>query len=434
MKTETNELEKTANEVVEDKMLKYKKQKNIELYKLYRVFSYDLFFYYAIIYLFLTIEKGISAAQVLQFDAFYILFKSFTQIPATLTIQKIGKRKSIIFANLILAIHMLIIIFATDFTQLLISQLLCALGYTIKGTCETDMLYDSIEHGEKRGSIFGKIDGKAASRYYYVDAISAIIAGFLFVINPYIPMVLSFLILMCVAIMSTKFEDIQVKKEKMKISEEFKNLRYSFRNILKSRRLRSLLVFNALMVGMIKIMQNLRNTVLLEVGMPEQYFGVIFAILGIISGIAAKNQDRIHKRYRNKTLTFLAFPTAMSCLLLGILLMFKIDTKISIPIILTLFMVQYIMKGPYYILIKRYYNNFTTGEKRVKIATVNNLVENIIASVLVFGASYVLDAVPVKFTLVIVGCISVIAVLILLDYMRNTVGLKMEQYGKKEIL
>ena len=97
-------------------------------------------------------------------------------------------------------------------------------------------------------------------------------------------------------------------------------------------------------------------------------------------------------------------------------------------------MVQYIMKGPYYILIKRYYNNFTTGEKRVKIATVNNLVENIIASVLVFGASYVLDAVPVKFTLVIVGCISVIAVLILLDYMRNTVGLKMEQYGKKEIL
>ena len=114
--------------------------------------------------------------------------------------------------------------------------------------------------------------------------------------------------------------------------------------------------------------------------------------------------------------------------------MFKIDTKISIPIILILFMVQYIMKGPYYVLIKRYYNNFTTGDKRVKIATVNNLVENIIASVLVFGASYVLDAVPVKYTLLIVGCISVILVLILLEYMKATVGLKMEEYPKKEIL
>ena len=39
MKIETNELEKKANEVVEDKMTKHKKQKNIELYKLYRIFS-----------------------------------------------------------------------------------------------------------------------------------------------------------------------------------------------------------------------------------------------------------------------------------------------------------------------------------------------------------------------------------------------------------
>ena len=52
-----------------------KKKNNIKLYPLYRIFSLDLLFYYAIIYLFLTIEKGISVAEVLQFDAFYILFK-----------------------------------------------------------------------------------------------------------------------------------------------------------------------------------------------------------------------------------------------------------------------------------------------------------------------------------------------------------------------
>ena len=92
------------------------------------------------------------------------------------------------------------------------------------------------------------------------------------------------------------------------------------------------------------------------------------------------------------------------------------------------------MKGPYYVLIKRYLNNFTNSEKRVKIATVNNLVENIIASLLVFGASFILDILPINYTLIIIGCILVIAVLILLDHMRTTVGLKMEQYGKKEIL
>lgn len=432
LKTRINK--KTANEIVDDKIAKYKKQKNIELYKSYRAFSYDLLFYYAIIYLFLSIEKGITAAQVLQFDAFYIFFKFIVQIPSTILIQKIGKRKSIIIANFIVAIHALIIIFAPDFKWLLVSQLLCAIGFVIKATCETDLLYDSIEHGEKRGAIFAKIDGKATSMHYYIEAISAVVSGFLFVINPYIPMVLCFLILLTVAIISTKFEDIQGKLPKSKISDEFRNLKYSFRNIFKSKRLKSLLVFNSLMVAIIKILQNLRNTVLLEIGMEKQYFGIIFAVLGIISGIATKNQEKIHKKYRNKTLTFLSLPTTISCLLLGILLMFRIDTKISIPIILILFTVQYIMKGPYYVLIKRYFNNFTNSEKRVKIATVNNLVENLIASMLIFGASFILDLVPINYTLIVIGCIFTILMVILLDYMKHTVGLKMEEYGKKEIL
>ena len=47
---ENDVIEKNATQVVEDKMEKYKRQKNIELYKSYRVFSYDLLFYYAIIY------------------------------------------------------------------------------------------------------------------------------------------------------------------------------------------------------------------------------------------------------------------------------------------------------------------------------------------------------------------------------------------------
>ncbi len=143
-------LEKNTNQIIKDKIPKYKKQKNIELYKSYRVFSYDLLFYYAIIYLFLTIEKGITATQVLQFDAFYIFFKFLVQIPSTILIQKVGKRKSIIIANFIVVIHVLIIIFATNFTWLLISQLLCAIGFVIKATCETDLLYDSIEIRRKK--------------------------------------------------------------------------------------------------------------------------------------------------------------------------------------------------------------------------------------------------------------------------------------------
>ena len=434
MDIDTKEQEKTAKELVEDKILMYKKKKNIELYKSYRVLSYDLLFYYAIIYLFLISQKGLTPGKVLEFDAFFIFFRFLVQIPVTILIQKIGKRKSIIFANFINVIHILLIIFAPNYGVLLLSQLLCAIGFTIKATCETDMLYDSIERGEKRGSIFARIDGKAMSRHYYFEAISSVISGFLFVVNPYIPMVICFIFLLVSAIISTNFENVEQKEKKLTIIEEYKNIKYSFKDIFKSKRLVSLLLFNGLMVAMIKIFQNIRNPILLEVNMPEQYFGVIFAVMEILAGIAAKYQHKIHDRFRNKTLTFLGFPTALSFLILGFLLAFNIDSKITIPIIIILFILQYAMRGPYYVLIKRYLNNFTNSEKRVKIATVNNLIENLLVAILMFGSAFVLDTMPVNLTLIIIGCGAVILTVLLLDYMRQTVGLKMEQYGKKDLL
>lgn len=425
------ELQKMSKEEIK---LQEKKNNNIKVYKKYRVFSWDLLFYYAIIYLFLTIEKKITPAQVLQFDAFYILFKFITQIPSTLIIQKIGKRKGLILANFVLAIHVLIIMFATNFEMLVFSQVLCAFSFVIKATCETDMLYDSLKHEEKRGVKFAKIDGKSTSLYYYIDAISAAISGFLFVINPYIPMVLCFAISLVTFFMSAKFEEIHEEKGKMQIKKEINNIEVSFKNILKSERLKSLLIFNGIFVALIKILQNLRNTVLIEIGMPEQYFGIIFAFLGIVTGIGARNQGRIHKRYRNRTLAFLSLPVAVSGLITGLVLFCNFNYTITTIIILLLFTIQYVVKGPYYVLIKQYFNNFTNSEKRVRIATANNVFENGIASILIFLASWILEIAQIKFTLIILGCIFIITFVLLLDKMKTRVGLKPEEYSKKEIL
>jgi len=417
-----------------NKELKRKKERNIRIYPIYRMLSWDLLFYYAIIYLFFTIEKGMGASEVLQLEAFYVLFKFIVQIPCTILIERIGKRKSLILANLILAIHILVIMFATNFKWLLVSQILCAISFIIKSTCETDLLYDSIEHGENRGVKFSKIEGKATSKYYYLDAVSAVLSGFLFVVNSYLPLIICFVLLIISFFISTKFEEIQEKNKKIRVRDELKDVKNSFRNILKSKRLRSLLIFNAIFVSILKILQTLRNTTLKEIGMPDQYFGVIFAILGLISGIAAKNQWRIHKKYRNKTLTFMAIPLATSCLLMGIILLLGFNEKIVVPLIFILFVIQYIMKGPYYVLIRQYLNNFTNSKVRVRISTANNLFENLFVSIIIFAVSYIVDLVPISYALVLIGGVLLIVVTLLLDYMRGTIGKKPEEYGKRDFI
>lgn len=424
---------KTAKQLLDEKMIKEKKRRNIELYTLYRIFSFDLFFYYAIIYLFLTIQKGLTPAQVLMFDAFYMFFRFIMQIPSTILIKKIGKRRSIVLASFINLIHIVIIMLAQSFSVLLISQLLCAFGFIIKATCETDMLYDSLKHGEKRGSTFAKIDGRAVSIHYYFEGISSALAGFLYIVNPYLPMILCFLVLLIDAIISINFESIEEIEKTGKIIDEYRKIKKSFKDIFKSRRLVSLLCFNALMIAMIKIFQNVRNVVLIDLQIPIQYFGIIYATLEIIAGIASKFQNKIHNKYRNKTLTALGMPTAISFLIIGIILSIELDFKIKLGIIIIMFITQYVARGPYYVLIKRYLNNFTNSKKRVEIATANNYLENLIVSILMFCSAFVLDKLPINFTLIVVGCVAIMLSILLLDAMRTTVGLKPELYSKRDI-
>ncbi len=424
----------TRTELADNFELIKKKKSNIKIYPIYRALTWDLLFYYSIIYLFFTLEKGMSVLQVFQIEAFYMLFKAIVQIPSTILIEKIGKRKSLILANFIVAIHLLIIMVSTNFLWLILSQALCAIAFIIKGTCETDMLYDSIEHGEKRGVKFSKIEGKATSLYYYIDAITAFASGFLFVINPYLPLILCFIVSLVTFFISIKFEEIQEKSKKREVREQIKDVKNSFKNIFKSKRLISLLIFNIVFVFMLKTLQIFRNTTLLAIGIPEQYFGIIFSILGLIAGISAKNQGRIHKKYRNRTLSFLAKPLATSCLLMGVILLFNLPQAIALPMMLVLYTIQYIMKGPYYTLIKQYLNNFTDSKTRVMISTANNLLENIVVSFVIFILSYVVEIIPISYSLVGVGAVSLIGVILLLDYMKKTVGKKPEEYSKSDFL
>ena len=147
---------------------------NVKLFPLYKAVSWDLLFYYSISFIFLTHVKGITAAEVLFSDAFYPISKILFQIPIDILINNIGKRKSIILGNLLLCICILTTIFANSLLIIIISQVLCALGYCLKNATETNLLYDSISDSPKRNNLFSKIDSRGSALYYYFDAITSI--------------------------------------------------------------------------------------------------------------------------------------------------------------------------------------------------------------------------------------------------------------------
>lgn len=413
---------------------KIKENINVKIFPIYKAVSWDLLFFYVILFLFLTQVKEINAADVLLAEAVYPILKFLFLIPLSVFIEKFGKRKSLIFANIINGISVICFMISSNLIHLIIAQFFSAIAFVIKGVAETNILYDSLPKDEKRGSRFSKIDGQGGAGYFYLDAISSAISGFLYVVNPYIPLVLSAIGCLVSTFLASKFVEVESESsEKISTRKYIKELKSSFRNALQSDRLKYLLVYGAILSGVFSSIVSLRSGSLQEIGVPEQYFGIIFGIMGLVSGIASRNQGRFHNKFHNKTLAMLALPTTISCILIGLVITLELPYALTLIMVILLFTVQFIAKGPFYTLIRRYLNNFTTASLRGKISSYYNLIESLARSLISLFASLLLRYIDSAGTICIIGCVLTIILILLTDKMKYKVGLKPEEYKKSEI-
>lgn len=412
------------------------KKINARLYPIYKMLSWDLLFYYSIIFLYLVQAKNFSASQVMLGEAFFTASCFVLQIPIGLLVDKIGKKRSLVIANICMCLFSFILLIIQNFNQLLIGYFIDAIGYVLKTVCETNILYDSLPIGKKRGNLYSEIDGIGASRYYVVDAITSLIAGYAFVLNPYLPIIFCFIANIISTILATRFRSIKLQNEQVEVKEGvreyFRQLGEAIRFTKKSKRIFCLLLYFGLVSGLIYNLTTFRSSVLEGISIPEHYFGIIFAISQMVAAICAKAQIFIHKRFRNKTLAVLGIPLTISCIIIGFLAMIGTSTTFKVIIVL-LFVSQGAIKGAYNVLIYRYLNNFTNRKIRTKLATIRNMFYNISSIFISLFGAMLLNYTDSANTIIIVGCMMTILIILLLDYMRGKVGLKPEQYKKEDL-
>lgn len=412
------------------------KKINARLYPIYKMLSWDLLFYYSIIFLYLVQAKNFSASQVMLGEAFFTASCFVLQIPIGLLVDKIGKKRSLVIANICMCLFSFILLIIQNFNQLLIGYFIDAIGYVLRTVCETNILYDSLPIGKRRGNLYSEIDGIGASRYYVVDAITSLIAGYAFVLNPYLPIIFCFIANIISTILATRFRSIKLQNEQVEVKEGvreyFRQLGEAIRFTKKSKRIFCLLLYFGLVSGLIYNLTTFRSSVLEGISIPEHYFGIIFAISQMVAAICAKAQIFIHKRFRNKTLAVLGIPLTISCIIIGFLAMIGTSTTFKVIIVL-LFVFQGAIKGAYNVLIYRYLNNFTNRKIRTKLATIRNMFYNISSIFISLFGAMLLNYTDSANTIIIVGCMMTILIILLLDYMRGKVGLKPEQYKKEDL-
>ena len=405
---------------------------NIKLFPFYKMISWDLLFFYAIIFLYLVQVKNLSAPQVLLADALYNVSVMLFTIPSGKVVDKIGKKNSVIIANICVSAAIIILLFMNNFVHLIIAYSIMAFGYSIKAIAENIILYDSIPSGSKRGKIFSLIDGKASSYYYYIDAISAIVTGFLYVINPYIPIVLCLVMCIISTIISCRFEHTNAENKSKADNHEKVTLKEAFQYVKTSKRIQYLILFYAIFSGLLYVLSSLRSSLFEDLNLNAQYFGIVYAILQIVSGTTARFQNKVQNKFKNETLAVLSISLTLSCVFIGILGGIKTDNFIF-SVIIMLFITQNIIKGPYRSLIVRYMNNFTNKAIRTKLATLESLLYYGVAVVFSLPCSWLLTITTTANTFVVIGIVTTFLLGTLLYFMKGRVGLKPEQYPAEDL-
>ena len=412
---------------------------NAKLYPIYKMFSWDLLFFYSIQFLFLTITKGLTATEILITSSFYLIFKIIMQIPAVAISDIYGKKKALIAGNVMLIVYVIILMCSSNIGIIIIANAFCALGFDLKQIAEPNLIYDSVSTKGGDG-LYSRLEARGSSMYFTLDGITAFLAGYLFVINNYLPMFACLVFLIIATFISFKFENVYPVKRKedmtkgiSKALKEYEaDLKFSFKFILKSRRIKSLILFQIVFYGLFKILEVYQSNLLVDIHIPEEQFTMIFGILGLIGGISVSLKRTIEKKFKKRTLRFLGISYIIPCVTIGLITSITTQNYI-IPFVLALMIVQKMATSLWFVFEAKYLTSFSSEHIRNKITFTYKFVGYVVASILSLLGGLLLKIISVENAYLIIGLVSLASLTLVLDYMRTRLGLKPTQYKKEDL-
>lgn len=426
---------KRKETVEEEKKLALKKKLNMRLYPIYKMVGADVLFFNAVKVLFLTQVKGISNANVVFMETIYAFFKLVLQVPMTVVVSKLGIRKSIIIGNIFWILEFVLIMLSNNYFVIILSQFLSAIAWSCKTISETPMLNTSVPEARAKGKIFSKLESKGYSRYCYISAITTVCAGFLYEVNPYIPIILGITIIVFALIISINFIQIdkEEKKEHKTVKQSVSEVKEGFIFILNSPRLKSLLLMIGFMWGMICLFGTYQNTLLKDIHVPAKYIGIILAALDIIQGMSATKANQFNEKHKNHSLTYIGIRMTVGIAIAGGVVIIGLSRIPQLAIIIFTCILRMSDKGVFQIIRKRYMGNFMTPVMLTKIYAVYSLIASLFRMTISAIGSYLLTFMTIEYAMVVVGILFTMVILLLSQYMKERIGLKPEEYTKKDI-
>ncbi len=205
-------------------MEEIKKVKNsIRLYPIFYAFSADLIFFVPIDTLFLTLVKGLNASQISAITMIGLLVCILSQKIVVTATKKIGNANSIRLGTFMLLLSSIIVTFGNSFISMVIYRIINELAFMFWNMSSILLRNDMISINKERE--YFSVRNKAKIIYGIMTMVTALISGYLFNIDKYIPMYISIAIYFIIFLLSFKFYEAEIKTNKKEVKNVNKKVK-----------------------------------------------------------------------------------------------------------------------------------------------------------------------------------------------------------------
>lgn len=185
--------------------------RSIKIQPLFSAFSDDLIFLVPIDTLFLTITKGLNASQI-QFMTMLSLMIGILSRRVLLNLSnKIGNIKSLRLGSLLLLISAIIITFGKQPIIIYVYRVVYELAFMFLAM-SLIVLKDNLQYINK-GNEYFKIRNKTKILYSTTTMVTALLSGYLFNLNNYLPLFAQIVLCLIMFIMSFLLYDVETESK-----------------------------------------------------------------------------------------------------------------------------------------------------------------------------------------------------------------------------
>lgn len=365
----------------EEQKKNYYMNRNIKLYPTYLAFTWDLFFVWTIIILFFTNVKGLSYSQAVLLDSILYISGFILSVPLTKLFSKVKPVLSSQIATLCAMIFLIIVIFGNNFFEFVIAEIFYSVFMVVSNIKNSIILSDSL-HVVKRDKEFNRIYGSGLGTYYFLDAVGAIFATYIYQYNPYLAFVLALCILVFIQLFSlllkepSKFQDNNVDIQPVKK----KNVKPdSYKKILFSGFILSMLVYLFFFRGVVSVDSSALKIFLQQLSdggvIPVWLFGILYSGYRIANSLSSKFQFKYELKFGVRSIVIFSVLAIVCMLGTGIIYLINPSSIIAIVLILLLSYVFASLRPPTQIFMTKYLQVCLTKKNLERGYNLKNMAE-----------------------------------------------------------